>query len=94
MKTASLVLAMLLVGSPLQAQVIDLSTIKCKEFVASGKEEIGIMLAWLNAYYKDEDDPPIIDFGKLTSDAQKLGAYCGSNPEVGLITAADTLFNK
>lgn len=94
----ALVLSMLVVfglsGGPASAQTLDLSTIKCKDFVASSKESIGLILAWLNAYYKDEDAPPILDFGQFEKDAARLGAYCGANPETGLITAADSLFDK
>ena len=89
-----LVGAVLLSGVPAQAQVVDLSTIKCRDFVASNKEQIGLILAWLNAYYKSEDDPAVIDFGQLMKDGQKLGAYCGANPDIGLITASDKLFDK
>lgn len=86
--------SLLMVGAPAHAQVLDLSTIKCKDFVSSSKENVGVILSWLNGYYRDEDDPPIIDFAKMTKDAERLGAYCGKNPEVGLITAADSLFDK
>jgi acid stress chaperone HdeB len=86
-------LAMLL-APPAAAQVLDLSTIECKDFVTSSKENIGVILAWMNAYYKDEDDPPTLDFGKMGKDAERLGAYCGANPEIGLMTAADSLFDK
>lgn len=89
-----LVCAAFLAGGPAGAQVLDLSTIKCKDFVASSKDEIGIILSWLDAYYKDEDDPPVINFAQLKTNGEKLGAYCGANPEVGLITASDSLFGK
>lgn len=86
--------ASLLAAGPAAAQVLDLSTIKCKEFFESGKDNIGYTLAWLDAYYRDEDDPPVIDFDKMKANAGKLGAYCAENPTVGLITAADKLFDK
>jgi acid stress chaperone HdeB len=85
---------LLLTGAPASAQVLDLSTIKCKDFFEGSKESIGYTLAWLDAYYRDEDDPPIIDFDKMTKNAEQLGAYCAANPTVGLITAADKLFDK
>ncbi|HEX2725456.1 MAG TPA: HdeA/HdeB family chaperone [Beijerinckiaceae bacterium] len=90
----TLLAATLLTGSPATAQVLDLSTIKCKDFVSSSKETIGVILAWMHAYYKDEDDPPTIDFDKLAKEGEQLGAYCAANPEIGLITAADKLFDK
>jgi acid stress chaperone HdeB len=89
-----LVAAALAVASPAGAEKIDLSTVTCKKFVDSSKDEIGYILAWLDAYYKDEDDPPIIDTDKLVANAKKLGEYCGANPSVGLITATDKLFGK
>ena len=76
------------------AATIDLSTIKCKEFLAQSKEDIGLTLAWLDAYYKDEDAPAVIDTDKFVENAKKLGAYCAQNPDMGLITASDELFSK
>ena len=91
---AALLCAPLLLSSPASAQVLDLSTIKCKEFVSANKETIGIILAWLDAYYKDEDAPPTIDFAQMEDAGKKLGAECGANPEMGLITVTDKLFEK
>lgn len=76
------------------ADVIDLSTQKCSEFLKSSKDDVGVTLAWLDGYYKDEDDPPVIDTDKFVENAKKLAAYCAANPTVGLITAADALFGK
>ena len=71
------------------AQQLDMSTVKCKDFVASSKENIGLMLMWLQGYYSDEDASPIVDFDKMMKDAQKLGEYCAKNPDHSVITAAD-----
>ena len=38
---------------------IDLSAQTCKQFQASSPDEIKIILAWLDGYYKDEKDPPV-----------------------------------
>jgi acid stress chaperone HdeB len=70
--------------------VLDLSTITCKQFFEGmKKEESSIILAWLHGYYRDEKDPPVIDTNDFMKDMAKLGAYCGANPSIGLITAAD-----
>jgi acid stress chaperone HdeB len=90
----ALVAAALALALPAYADKFDFSTIKCKEFLAKDKDEIGVILAWLDAYYRDEDNPPIFDTDKFLANAKKLGAYCGANPEVGLITATDELFGK
>lgn len=76
------------------AEALDLGMVKCKDFLASSKEDIGYTLAWLDGYYKDEDDPAIIDFDKLKENAGRLAEYCGSHPDVGVGTAAEQLFGK
>lgn len=77
-----------------QAEVLDLGTVKCKDFINSSKEEIGYTLAWLDGYYMDEDAAAVIDFDKLKENAAKLGAYCQQHPEIGVGTAAEELFGK
>jgi acid stress chaperone HdeB len=76
------------------AQTLDLSTIKCEEFLKSGKDNIAVMITWLDGYYKDKDDPPIIDFKKFSANTDKLAKYCADNPGNGLITAADKTLSK
>lgn len=87
-------LATLLLAAPAGAEQIDLSTRTCKQFVESDKDEIKVVLTWLDAYYKGENDPAVIDTDKLTANARKLGEYCATNPTIGLITATDKLFGK
>jgi acid stress chaperone HdeB len=94
------IVAALLLGSclvatgPAFAEKIDFSTTTCKQFLESKKDEIGVILAWLDGYYHEEKDPPIFDTAKFEANAKKLGAYCSSNPTIGLITATDQLFGK
>ncbi len=88
------VAATVCVTVPAQAQKLDLSTIKCKEFVTTDKQTISLILMWLTGYYSDEKAPPVVDFEKMKSDGGKLGEYCGKNPEEGLITAADAVLGK
>ena len=75
---------------PAQAQKqLDLSTMTCKRFFEYDKDNLAIMLMWLDGYYSEDDAPPIVDFDKMKENATKLGGYCAKNPEVGLITAAE-----
>jgi acid stress chaperone HdeB len=92
---AAAVAATLLVSAaPALADDIDLSTWTCKQFQSASKDDIGVILAWLDGYYKDEDDPPVIDTTKFVENARKLGEYCAAHPDIGLITATDKLFQK
>ncbi|MBV9237711.1 MAG: hypothetical protein JOZ94_17890 [Xanthobacteraceae bacterium] len=92
---ASLLAGTLLgIGSASSADVIDLSTWKCSQFINADKDTVGIVLAWLDGYYQDEDAPPIIDKERFVGNAKKIGEYCVKNPDVGLITATDKLFGS
>jgi acid stress chaperone HdeB len=94
MISAVLVAAALMAAAPVQAQVIDLSTVRCKEFVDSRKDTINAILMWLEGYYTDEEDPAIIDFGKMKEKAEQLTTYCAQNPTIGIMTAAESVMAK
>ena len=91
---SALVLGLLVSGTPASSATIDLSTWTCAKFQAAPKDDIGIILAWMDGYYRNEDDPPVIDTEKFIANAKKLGEYCSKHPDTGLITAADELFAK
>jgi acid stress chaperone HdeB len=91
---ALFIAAGLLTAPPAQAQTVDMSTITCDAFVKGGKDFIGQVLMWLAGYYADEDAAPVIDFTKMAADGEQLGKYCAENPTVGLITAAEKIFDK
>jgi acid stress chaperone HdeB len=93
-RIALVAVAALALASPASAEKWDLSTVNCQTFLGFDKNTVNILLAWLDAYYKEENDPPIIDSEKYLANAQKLGEYCRANPTVGLITASDKLFGK
>jgi len=96
MKTfaAAIAAAVLAWNAPDRAEDIDLSTWTCHQFQAASRDDIGVILAWLDGYYKDEDDPPVIDTTQFVANAKKLGEYCAAHPDIGLITATDKLFQK
>jgi acid stress chaperone HdeB len=86
--------AVLAWSAPANASELDLSTWTCKQFKSASKDEVTLILAWLDGYYRAEDDPPVIDTNQLAANAKKLGAYCDAHPDTKLIAAADTLFER
>ncbi len=52
--------AAFLAGSPGFATKIDLSKMRCDEFLKNSKEDVGYTMAWLDAYYRGDDDPTIL----------------------------------
>jgi acid stress chaperone HdeB len=94
MRRTVLVIAALLVAAPAYADKWDLSTVTCQTFLGYDKNTVNILLAWFDAYYRGDDDPPVIDFDKYLANAKKLGEYCRANPKTGLIAATDKLYDK
>ncbi|MGO8840468.1 MAG: HdeA/HdeB family chaperone [Methyloceanibacter sp.] len=90
----ALIVGLFCSGTPASATSIDLSTWTCAKFQAADKDDIGVILAWMDGYYRGEDDPPVIDTEKFIANAKKLGEYCAAHPDIGIVTAADELFAK
>jgi acid stress chaperone HdeB len=88
--TAALVAAVFAAASPVPAQVIDVSTITCKDFLARKDAMVSIVM-WLSGYYTRDDDPTVIDFDKVKAKADKLADFCAKNPAVGLVPAAEPI---
>jgi len=77
-----------------RAERLDLATVKCKEFIGSGADNIARTMMWLEGYYSEENASPIIDFDKMKNDEAKIRDYCTTNPNDSLITAAEKLMSK
>ena len=91
---AALVAAGSLAAQPGNAQVVDLSTLRCKQFIELPKETVNAVTMWLDGHLTDEEDPAVVDFDKLKHKAERLAAYCGQNPEMSLMTAAENIMSK
>jgi hypothetical protein len=92
--TATMLAPFLCCGTPAKASEIDLSTWTCRQFQSAPKDEVTLILAWLDGYYRADEDPAVIDIDQLAANARKLGSYCSAHPDTKLVTAADTLFER
>jgi acid stress chaperone HdeB len=79
---------------PANALNLDLTMVKCRDFLTKSPEEIDVTLAWLDGFYMDEDASTVIDFDKLKENAGKLKSYCAAHPDVVLGAASEELFGK
>jgi acid stress chaperone HdeB len=93
-KVTALVAAVLVAAAAANAQVVDLSTIKCREFIELPKETANAITMWLDGYFTDEEDPAVVDLDKLKGKAERLGAFCAANPKMSLMTAAENVMAK
>ena len=86
-----LIVAALVTASSACAQVVDVSTITCKDFTAQKKDGMLAIMMWLSGYYTKDDDPQVIDFDKVRAKSDKLADYCAKNPGAALLTAAEPI---
>ena len=86
-----LIAAALVTASSTSAQVLDVSTITCKDFTVQKKDGMLAIMMWLSGYYTKDDDPTVIDFDKVRAKTDKIADYCGKNPTVGLVQAAEPI---
>lgn len=90
-KPAVVAIAGLLITAPAFPQDMDFSKIKCSEFISAPKDQIAIVLAWLEGYYTKENTPPILYAEKTVKDAKGLSAYCNAHRDDDMIKAAETV---
>jgi acid stress chaperone HdeB len=87
--------AVMLAAAPAMAENnLDLAKVTCKDFIAAGKDNISIILTWLDAYYLGKDDPPVIDFDRMAKSGKALGEYCGANGDATVSKAAEKVMSK
>jgi acid stress chaperone HdeB len=79
---------------PARAVVLDLLTMSCKQFVEGGDDEIKMVLTWMDGWYKGDEENAIIDTDVFVENAKQFGSYCGKNPNVSIVTAADEVLGK
>jgi len=100
MKTATILFAAALTFStalssaPAHAVVLDLSTMTCKQFLDGGDDTIKMVLTWMDGWYKGDEENAIIDTDVFVQNAKQFGSYCGKNPNVSIVTAADEVLGK
>ena len=88
---AALIAAAVATASCASAQVVDVSTITCKDFSAHKKDAMIAIMMWLSGYYTKDDDPTVVDFDKVKAKTDKVADYCAKNPAVGLVPAAEPI---
>src|SRR3954468_21543197 len=81
-------------SAPAHAVVLDLSTMTCKQFIEGGPDEIKMVLTWMDGWYKGDSDEAIIDTDVFVANAKKFGAFCGANPTISIVNAAEEILGK
>ena len=86
---AAVTASMVFGAAPAWADKLDFSQMKCSDFLALNKDEIGTTLSWLEGFYTTQDSAPVLDTDKIQTDGTSLAQYCSQHPDSGFIDAAD-----
>ena len=83
-----------LVAPRAQAQMLDLSALKCKDFTELPKDTVNAVTLWLEGYLTDEGDPVVIDFDQMKAKSERLMTLCAQNPDMSVLSAGENVMGK
>jgi acid stress chaperone HdeB len=86
--------ALALLSAPAHVVILDLSTMTCKQFIEGGDDTIKMVLTRMDGWYKGDSDEAIIDTDVFVENAKKFGTYCGKNPTMSIVNAAESVLGK
>ena len=94
-RVATLTVSVMLIA-PLSsvAQEIDMTSLKCREFVNSKQETATNIMFWLSGYFTYEDDAPIINIAKIKNKENQLKQYCTDNQDLSILEASEIFMDK
>jgi hypothetical protein len=91
---AALLAAAVFAAHGADGQAVDLSAMRCKEFLELPKDTAAAITMWLDGHLTDEDDPAVLDLDRIKAKAERLAAFCAQNPQTGLMAAAEGVMGK
>jgi hypothetical protein len=83
--------AVVLIASPqdqTNAQtLIEMSKLKCKDYLAAPVDRREWFAAWMSGYFNSERNTPVVDFGTFASNNKKVEKFCRSRKDENLMNA-------
>ncbi|MGB8278221.1 MAG: HdeA/HdeB family chaperone [Methylovirgula sp.] len=73
---------------PATAEDIDFSRIRCGDFISTNKDDVVLLLTWMEGYFTPRNGPPVMYGQKAKEDAQNLRDYCLNHSEADVFSAA------
>ena len=74
-------------------QKIDLTAMTCRDFMASDQAKSTLILAWFLGFYGEEEDPQVIDLGKLETARAQFSDFCKQQPNFRMTVAAEGILD-
>jgi hypothetical protein len=73
------------------AQIIDVAKISCKQYLAGNIVRQDYLTLWLSGYTNGTRNDTVIGTGTVQGIANKVGTYCRSNLDAGLMDAVQNV---
>ena len=73
------------------AQVVDVAKISCKQYLTGNIVRQDYLTLWLSGYLNGTRNDTIIETGTVQHVADKVGTYCRSNLDTGLMDAVQNV---
>ena len=73
---------------PINAQtLIEMSKLKCKDYLGAPVDRREWFAAWMSGYYNAERNMPVVDFRTFASNKKKVERYCRGRKDENLMNA-------
>ena len=73
---------------PINAQtLIEMSKLKCKDYLAAPVDRREWFAAWMSGHYNAGRNMPVVDFGTFASNKKKVENYCRGRKDENLMNA-------
>lgn len=96
MKTALAAIAFATIAFvvPVQAETIDLATVKCSDLATMNDDDGKFLFAWLLGYAGGQASDTTLDLGATDAIGKNIGEYCAANPDVGVVSAVMNVLSE
>lgn len=73
---------------------VDVASISCKYLISANKDDAGTIMVWLHGFFAGKADDTTFNMDSFGKSAEQMGAYCAEHPDIGVMSAAKTVFTQ
>jgi HdeA/HdeB family len=84
-------LIVIITAVPAPAQIVDVAKISCKQYLTGTIVRQDYLTLWLSGYLSGTRNDTVIQTGTVQNVADKVGTYCRSNLDAGLMDAVQNV---
>ena len=81
----------ILAAAAASAQIVDVAKISCKQYLTGNIVRQDYLTLWLSGYVNGTRNDTVIGTGTVQGIADKVGTYCRSNLDTGLMDAVQNV---